>query len=195
MRKKKKPPRGQLIIRLCNGRKFSAARPFRGEPRFPSLPVLRPDGGSAEGAQGAADIRRTHKQALFPFLNSLTLFRPAEPSELRAFWTPSLLNFELLNSTPRLCAAVWHLRWVCRRPCEMLRSSELHTTAAIIPPRPCAACVWHLGRAAAEKIGRRWGNYGGGVSGRFFGYLVFLLHPEVLSCWLLVFCAFDDVCA
>ena len=49
--------------------------------------------------------------------------------------------------------------------------------------------------AAAEKNGRRWGNYGGGVSVGFFGYHVFLLHPEVLSFWLLVFCAFDDVCA
>ena len=77
----------------------------------------------------------------------------------------------------------------------MLRASELHTTAAITPPRLCAACVWHLGRAAAEKNGRRWGNYGGGVSVGFFGYHVFLLHPEVLTFWLLVFCAFDVVCA
>ena len=67
----------------------------------------------------------------------------------------------------------------------MLRASELHTTAAITPPRPCAACVWHLG-VCSRKNGRRWGNYGGGVSVGFFGYLVFLLHPEVLSC-LLVF--------
>ena len=93
-------------------------------------------------------------------------------------------------------------------------------TAAIIPPRPCAASdclrwvaavvplmtatpsharppsyrhghallafgIW--GGLQPKKNGRRWGNYGGGVSVGFFGYHVFLLHPEVLSCWLLVF--------
>ena len=125
----------------------------------------------------------------------------------------------ICGGSPRPCAAVWHLRWVCRRPCEMLRASELHTSAAIIPPRSCAAsdCLrwvaavvslmtatpsharppsyrhghallaFGIWGAAAEKNGRRWGNYGGGVSVGFFGYHVFLLHPEVLICWLLVF--------
>ena len=40
---------------------------------------------------------------------------------------------------PRPCAAcVWHLRWVCRRPCEMLRASDLHTHGHH-HTRPCAA--------------------------------------------------------
>ena len=61
------------------------------------------------------------------------------------------------------------------------------TRTATITPHGYALLAFGIWGAAAEKIGRRWGIYGGGVSDGFFGYHVFLLHPEFLICWLLVF--------
>ena len=54
-------------------------------------------------------------------------------------WTPRLFELWTSGLRPRPCPAVWASAVGLQQACEILRASELHTTAASTPPRPRAA--------------------------------------------------------